>query len=190
MRMNEWKEIVRARLTMDRFQHTLRVIDTALELAVIHDLSTDEVELACLFHDFAKCDTEEVLRKAMKAYDLPKSLLDYHHELWHGPVAAKQLKYELDIPDEAVYNAVYFHTTGREGMSALELVVFIADYMEPARNFPGIEEVRELAKVNLKVAVHRALQNSMLFILQKGETIHPDTLYAYNDLTKKIRSVK
>lgn len=190
MDINNLKTQVKTKLSIDRYTHTLRVIDTALELAEIHGLSLEQVEVACLLHDYAKCDSKDALSAAIKEYDLPNELFDYHHEVWHGPVGAMRLKHELGITNEDIYHAVYFHTTGRTAMSQLELVVFIADYIEPARNFQGINEVRELAKLDLKLATHKALQNSMIFILAKSETIHPDTLYAYNDLTNYIRSVK
>lgn len=190
MDLIELKAQVKANLSIDRYTHTLRVVDTALDLAEIYHVTREHVELASLLHDYAKCMTKAELRAAIIQYNLPEALFAYHHELWHGPVGAMILKHELGITDEDVYNAVYFHTTGREAMSKLELVVYVADYMEPARNFPGVEEVRELAILDIKLAAHQAIQNSMIFILNKGETIYPDTLYAYNDLTKYSRSVK
>lgn len=190
MDINNLKQQVKKKLSFDRYAHTLRVTDTALELAEIYGLPLEQVEVASLLHDYAKCDTRDELSAAIKQYDLPEELFNYHHELWHGPVGAMRLKHELGIPTEDIYHAVYFHTTARAGMTPLELVVFVADYIEPARNFPGVDEVRRIARIDLKLATHKAIQNSMLFILAKSQTIHPDTLYAYNDLTNYIRSVK
>lgn len=190
MDLSKLKAQVKAKLSIDRYTHTLRVVDTARELAEIHHVPREQVELACLLHDFAKCETQAVLRAAIIEYNLPQALLAYHHEVWHGPVGAMILKHELGIPDQDVYNAVYYHTTGRAAMSQLELIVFVADYTEPARNIPGVDGVRELAKRDIKLAAHQALQSTIMFLLSKGETIYPDTLYAYNELTKYSRSVK
>ena len=70
-------------------------------------------------------------------------------------------------------------------MSQIELIVFISDYIEPARSFPGLDEVRKLAKENLQKAAQQALKNTIIHLVNKNALIYPDTILAYNDLTKK-----
>ena len=75
-------------------------------------------------------------------------------------------------------------------MTLLEKIIFLADYIEPGRKFPGVEEVRSLAKENLDAALIKALANTISFLLSKGQPIYPDTLHTYNDLVMKRRMNK
>lgn len=179
------RNIVKEQLTKDRYDHTLRVCDTAIELAELYGKDKYKIALASIFHDYAKCMNKDDLKNMIIDFNLPSQLLHYHHELWHGPVGAKLVEQKFQITDEEILNAIRYHTTGRAQMSQFELIVFISDYIEPGRNFPGLDEVRELAKVNLESAAHQALKNTIVYLLEKNALIYPDTLNAYNDLTKK-----
>lgn len=185
MDFEEARRIVKDQLTKDRYEHTLRVCETAMNLAEIYRESKKKVILASLFHDYAKCLPKEQLKQLVQTYKLPSQLLDYHHELWHGPVGAKLVEDKHEIKDEDILNAIRFHTTGRPQMSQIELIVFISDYIEPARSFPGLDEVRKLAKENLQKAAQQALKNTIIHLVNKNALIYPDTILAYNDLTKK-----
>jgi predicted HD superfamily hydrolase involved in NAD metabolism len=177
-------ELVKANLSKERFEHTLRVKDTAIELAEKYSAPVDLVTTAALFHDYAKDMEKEYLKHLILTYQLPEDLLQYHFELWHGPVASKLIEEQFNITNKDVKNAIYYHTTGRANMSLIEVIVFVADYIEPGRNFPGVNEVREDAKKDIYVAARNALKNTIHFLLNKDATIHPDTFLAYNDLTK------
>jgi predicted HD superfamily hydrolase involved in NAD metabolism len=113
---------------------------------------------------------------------LDTALLDYHPELWHGPVAASIVQERMGIRDEDVLNAIRYHTTGRAGMTRLEKIIYLADYIEPGRQFPGLDEVRELAEKDLDSAVKKAIGNTIIFLVEKSAPIFPDTFKAYNDL--------
>lgn len=192
MAIEKFDAILREKLSKKRYEHTIRVYETAISLAEQYKVSHEKVAQAALLHDLKKCESKEALAHAIKAYELPEALMQFNEELWHGPVAAKYVQASYDIQDEDVLNSIYYHTTGRAKMTAVELIVFVADYIEPGRDFPGVDEVRRLAKEDLKHAAQKALQNSLLFLISKNATIHPDTLAAYNDLTdglKKERDV-
>lgn len=184
MDLNEIKKELKEKLSEDRYEHTLRVYDTAIQLANMYNESTEKVTIAALLHDYAKCESKQRLKQLIEKYHLPNELLQFHQELWHGPVGAMVAKEKFHITDEKVLHSIYYHTTGRANMSKLELIIFVADYIEPARNFPGVDEVRKLAKNDLKAAARKALQNTIVFLMEKGATIYPDTFLAYNDLTK------
>ena len=100
----------------------------------------------------------------MEVEDIPKDLLDYHHELWHAPAGAYLVQQEVGITDAEILDAIRYHTTGRVGMTLLEKVIYLADYIEPGRKFPGVDEVRQLAKHNLNQAVCQALENTIYFL--------------------------
>ncbi|MGM8364645.1 bis(5'-nucleosyl)-tetraphosphatase (symmetrical) YqeK [Virgibacillus sp. W0181] len=177
---------IKPQMTNERFNHTLRVARTANELAHIYDACAHKVELAALFHDYAKCWETTTLKNYIKENHLPIRLLDYHKELWHGPIAAHLIQHNFNIEDEDILNAIRYHTTGRAHMSNLELVLFVADYIEPGRHFPGVEEVREAALKDLRYSAWLVVRNTIEFLFKNKATIYPDTFYAYNDLTKKM----
>ena len=180
-------QLIKKELDTKRFEHSLRVMETAQKLAKRYEAPVEKVVLASLLHDYAKCRTREELRNNVKEYTLPNELLDYHHELWHGPITAKELKELYGISDETILNAIYYHTTGHPVLELVEVIVFVADYIEPARNIPGVEKVRELAEINIYDAARAAIKNTIIYLMQQNATIHPDSFSAYNEWTKKTK---
>lgn len=177
-------DYVRPALKTPRYEHTVRVVEQAVELAKRFGADSKKAELAAAFHDYAKCMPLNLLKRWIEEdRRLPKDLLDYHHELWHGPVGALMLEQEIGLEDADILSAISSHTTGKKHMSILDKVVFLADYIEPCRNFLGVEEVRALAETNLDQACTLALKNTIVFLVGKGRTVYPDTFHAYNDLT-------
>jgi|SRR5699024_3205450 len=192
MDLNEAKSIVKSNLTEARYEHTLRVASTAVHLASLYNQPADvkkKIELAAIFHDYAKYWSVEELRRWIQQSRLPKDLLDYHHELWHGPVASLLIKYQYGIDDQDIQMAIRYHTTGRANMSVFEMLLYLADYIEPGRSFPGIEEVRQMANQDLVVASWMVSKNTLEFLLSKGSTLYPDSIHAYNDLTRRKMEV-
>jgi predicted HD superfamily hydrolase involved in NAD metabolism len=187
MERHEALAIVRKQLTEHRYQHTIGVMETAIELAKKYGADVKKAELAAIFHDYAKFRPKEEMKRIIIEQNMPSDLLQYGSELWHAPVGAYLVKTEVGIEDGEVLDAIRYHTSGRAGMTALEKVVYLADYIEPGRAFPGVEEVRELAQQNLDLALLKALQNTISFLMKKNEAIYPDTFYTYNDLAKKIK---
>ncbi|HLR80600.1 MAG TPA: bis(5'-nucleosyl)-tetraphosphatase (symmetrical) YqeK [Bacillota bacterium] len=173
-------------LTDDRYEHTLRVTDTALELAHLHHAPEAKVELAAIFHDYAKYRSLKEMKRWIQKSRLPKDLLHYHHELWHGPVGALLIERELGIDDHFIQQAIHYHTTGKAHMTTIEMIVFVADYIEPGRDFPGLDEVRKIAREDLVRAAWLISRNTIQFLLSKNSKIYPDTFHAYNDLTERI----
>ena len=184
MTYKQYRQYLENHLSKNRYEHTLRVYDTAIELAGLYNADREIVEQAALLHDICKCESDGVLIHKIKQYNIDESLLTFNKELWHGPVGAHFVQDVFQITDETIYNCMYYHTTGREKMTVEELVIFVADYIEPGRNFPGVEEVRELAKIDLKRAAFQALKNTLIFLISKNATLHPNTILAYNDLAK------
>lgn len=182
MTPKEALDYVKPYLKTSRYEHTVRVVKQAAELAEIHQTEKNKSELAAALHDYAKYKpVEEMKRWILSDRRLPKDLLEYHHELWHGPVGALMLEKEIGLDDPEIMAAITCHTTGKKLMSNLDKVVFLADYIEPGRTFPGVEAVREAAQHNLDKACAMALKNTIIFLVEKGRTIYPDTFQAYND---------
>lgn len=173
-------EIVKPALTEQRYQHTLGVMETAVTLANTFGADAKKAELAAIFHDYAKFRPKDEMRQIIIQQELDPLLLVHTSELWHAPVGAYLVEKEVGIEDEEILQAIKSHTSGRVGMTLLEKIIFLADYIEPGRNFPGVEEVREMAKNDLNQAVIQALVNTVQFLMKRKFKVFPETLHTYN----------
>ncbi|AIM15678.1 bis(5'-nucleosyl)-tetraphosphatase (symmetrical) YqeK [Neobacillus sedimentimangrovi] len=185
MEREEALKIVKVQLTEHRYQHTLGVMETAISLARLYGADEKKAELAAIFHDYAKFRPKEEMREIIKSHSFPQDLLEYNAELWHAPVGAYLVEKEAGITDKEVLDAIRYHTSGRPGMTLLEKIIYLADYIEPGRQFPGVDEVRELAKESLDRALIKSVQNTINFLMKKNQRVYPETFHMYNDLIKK-----
>ena len=174
-------ELVKQQLPEKRYIHTLGVVQSAKELARRYGVDEDKAELAAIYHDYAKYRPLDEMEQIIKDYGLPADLLTANTELWHAPVGAVLVQREVGVEDEEILSAIRYHTSGRAQMTELEKVIYLADYIEPGRSFPGVDEVRELAARSLDEAVMKAIANTIAFLMSKQQTIYPDTFHAYND---------
>ncbi|MDR7318543.1 bis(5'-nucleosyl)-tetraphosphatase (symmetrical) YqeK [Brevibacillus nitrificans] len=186
--MREWsnrEELlaqVRAQMHDKRYAHTLGVAESARQLAIRHGADPDKAQLAGYLHDYCKCWPVDKMFEILVRHDMPTELLEGEKELWHAFVGAIVIQSDLGITDPEILQAVRYHTTGRVGMTLLEKVVCVADYIEPNRNFPGVDEIRALAQEDLDAALALALGGTMQFLIEKKKMVFPLTLLAYNDL--------
>ena len=175
--LEEADAFARSRLSEKRYGHTLRVADTAEALARAHDLDSDRARLAALLHDAAReTGPEEFLRLA---HELGLSVGETEKEspkLLHGPVAAELAERKLGIEDGEVLEAVRVHTTGRPGMGPLALVLYVADKIEPARDYPSVGRLRELARKDLQRAAAESLRRAIAHNEERGRETHPASL--------------
>ena len=99
--------------------------------------------------------------------------------LLHGPAGACLLKKLFNVSDE-IYNACYYHTMGRENMTILEKIVFMADYIEPSRNFEGIEEIRKMAYEDLEQSMVLAIDSTLKYLMKTNKKIYYKTIITRN----------
>ncbi len=123
--------------------------------------------MAAIFHDYAKFRPKEEMKQIIVREKCLAELLDYNAELWHAPVGAYLAEKEAGITDPEILDAIRYHTSGRPGMTLLDKVIYVADYIEPGRHFPGVEEVRRLAETDLNEALIQAMKNTMIFLMKK-----------------------
>ncbi|MFC0473427.1 bis(5'-nucleosyl)-tetraphosphatase (symmetrical) YqeK [Halalkalibacter kiskunsagensis] len=181
--------IVKLNLTDHRYTHTLGVVDTAVELADRFGANREKVELAAVFHDYAKFRDKEEMKRLVEEKLSDKSCLGFGDELLHAPCGAYFVEHEVGLTDQEILNGIRYHTTGRPDMTLLEKIVFLADYIEPGRKFKGVEDVRKLAKKDLDEAIIQVLENTIAFLMKRRQLVFPDTLATYNQLiTNKRRS--
>ena len=145
MNKSEAIELIKEKLPDKRYQHSLRVADTAVKLARIYEGDVVKAEMAGILHDYCKYDDLGYMYQIVRQHDLDPNLLSFGGEILHGPVCAALMKSEYDITDDEILTAIAYHTTGRAQMTKTEKIVFIADYIEPERQIPGVEEIRDMA---------------------------------------------
>ncbi|MBU8581576.1 MULTISPECIES: bis(5'-nucleosyl)-tetraphosphatase (symmetrical) YqeK [Bacillus] len=182
MKREEALACVQEQLTEQRYIHTVGVMETAVKLAERFGADVKKAEIAAIFHDYAKFRPKEEMKQIILNGCGPLEVLDFHHELWHAPAGAALVKTEVGITDEDILSAIRFHTSGRPNMTLLEKVIYVADYIEPGRRFPGVEEVRTLAEEDLDLALIQALKNTMTFLISKNQAVYPETVATYNAL--------
>ena len=168
---------VMTELSDKRRVHTLGVRDTALALADRYGADPEKAEIAALAHDLYRGLRGEELNKTVKELGLQDKYLD-NPNLAHGKIAAIMLEKKYGVEDRDILNAVSFHTTGRAGMSTLEKVVFLADAIEPGRNYPGVEEVREAAEKCLDEGCLRSMLGTIEHVQDQGAYLDEDTIEA------------
>lgn len=171
---------VQMQMSERRFKHVLGVEETAIALAKKYGASPEKASIASLTHDYAKerPDDEFILVINRDGYD--KELLNYGNAIWHGLVGADFVSRELGITDEEILSAIRLHTTGAAQMSLLDKIIYVADYIEPGRTFPGVKEARELALLDLDEAVAFETKHTLEHLLAQEQKIYPKTIETYN----------
>ena len=146
-------------------------------LAILYDVDVDKALRAGLLHDCAKCIGSDKKISLCKKYDIEMSEVELRNpSLLHAKLGAKIAKEKYKEDDEDVLNAIANHTTGRPGMSMLEKIIFIADYIEPGRNkAKNLYEIRKLAFVDLDQALIKILQDTLEYLKNKEDEIDPGT---------------
>jgi nicotinate-nucleotide adenylyltransferase len=168
---------LRAALSEKRLLHSLLVAATARRLALLHGLNADQCELAGLVHDCAKCMPLQTLQRIARDRRL---LLDKetlaNENLLHGPVGAVVAETEYGVRDPNILSAVRCHTTGRVGMLPADMVLYLADKIEPSRRYyPALPAIRSLAEESLVKATLLLLQSTEAYVTRQREALHPSS---------------
>ena len=172
--LRDAERYAREHLSDKRYEHTLRVAETAEHLAGLHGLDVNKARLAGLLHDAAREVGKEELLRVAREEDLLVSDLERERPiLLHGPVAAELSRQDLGVEDGEVLDAVRAHTTGEPEMGPLALALYVADKIEPDRDQPGVEALRELAPASLRRAARAALEGSISHNEHRGRPVHP-----------------
>lgn len=146
--------------------HCIRTMEEAEKLAKIHNVDIEKARIAGLLHDCGKLWDKRV------------------DNLKHANEGAELAKKIYNIDDVDILNAIRYHTTGREAMSMLEKIVYIADKIEPNRKFEGVEEIRLLAYDNINNAIIKSLLSTIDYVKQKKLSIDMESVKTLNYLIK------
>ncbi len=179
-------ETVSSQMPARRWQHTLGVMQSAIELAQRYGADPQRAELAAIVHDVAKYWPVQRQAAVIAENGLNAELLNYDSPLWHSEVGAYVAEHEYGIEDREVIDAIRYHTSGREDMTLLDKVVCLADYIEPGRDFPGVDRIREKALLSLEEGLIAGFDSTVKVLLERGQTIFPTTVLARNDLIRQL----
>lgn len=179
---------LKEKLSESRFKHSLGVMTTAEKLAKRFGADIVKSKLAGLVHDCAKeIHPREQLKLAENFGILLDEIERQETVLIHGPLGAFIAKKDFKIKDEEILRAIKIHTTGDKNMTLLDKIIFIADYIEPSRNFPGVDILRKQAHEDLDKAIVTAIDSTISHVMDKGSLLHPKTVNARNFILTQRR---
>ena len=177
----EYGTILFLELSRSRLLHSLNVCLLSVRYAAIHGVDPDTAAIAGLLHDCAKelsISRQILLAKQVDDRELPENAL------LHAPAGVKYAQERYGIKDESVLSSIRCHTTGREGMTALDKIIYLADKLEPARDYEDLAELRALALTDLDAAAIACLQAVKDSFIRKETTFHTDSSLALESLIK------
>jgi predicted HD superfamily hydrolase involved in NAD metabolism len=180
-----------ARLSDAAFAHSVRTAETSAGLAEQYGVDVDLARVAGLLHDWDReVAADELVNSARAAGDVHEVELA-QPKLLHARTGAEGVRMAFpDLPD-AVYSAVEKHTIGAVEMSDLDRVVYLADMIEPSRDWPGVDELRRcVGEVPLDEMFFVGYRMSLQSLLRRNKRLHPDTVAVWNSLVSKYRRTK
>lgn len=177
----EYQEIIHPFLTEKRYHHSLCVAEAAVTLAKKYGGDSRKAETAGILHDIMKDLPQGEQLKMMEQFGIILTNVERAApKLWHAVLGAAYIKNELHLDDAEILDAVRYHTTGRENMTLLDKIIFIADFISADRDYEGVENLRKAAEVSLEEAMIAGITFTIQDLASGCKPIHPDTVAAYN----------
>lgn len=172
-----------------RFRHSRDVSRTAVRLAECWDIDIEKARMAGILHDCARNLKGDELLSVAQSNGLELGDIEkLQPALVHAPLGAILAQRRFGVTDPEILQAIRRHTTGAADMSPLDKIIYLADCIEPGRNYRGVEQPRELAEKNLDAAVLVAYDHSIQFVLEGGGLLHPNTVEGRNSLLMEMKA--
>ena len=183
MTVDEAKALVKSRLSEKRYKHTINVKKMAVKLAKRYGADEEKAALAALLHDSAKeLPKAEILQIFADNAIIAKNAAKRPAPVWHGYAASILCQTQWGVTDPEILSAIECHTTGKQNMSLLDKIIYMADMTSAERDWPGVEKLRKLEKKNLDAAMLAALKQTNDFVLSQGKPLDPMSKAAYEDI--------
>ena len=181
MTLSQMIDKLKNELDKGRFLHSVNVMETSIALAEHYKVDPEKAALAGILHDCGKNYKGDRAKEFLKIIPYQADAIEWAQtRLLHGIIGEYLARTEYGISDEEVLGAIRWHTTGRADMTLLEKIVYVADYIEPLRNFEGIEIMREAAYEDLDRCVVLCANSTIDYIIKKGVLLHPKTIETRN----------
>lgn len=172
-----------ALLPPERFKHSLRVADTAKKLAKHYGVDSEKAEVAALLHDCSRfLDPEGMLKKAEELGLAIDKIQRKNPKLLHAGLSAHFAGELFCVTDPEILSAIASHTVGNNRMSKLDKIIYLADHMEPERDFEEAEKIRKLAFENLDRAIIESLNSMIEFVKAQGLPVCQQSIDTLNSL--------
>ena len=182
---DEMRKGILSRLKGYRYEHSLGVERAAIWLAEKYGGDPEKAGVAAILHDITKhLSPQEQLNLCEKYGIIPCTVEKSEPKMLHGKTAAAIARVEYGMPED-VCTAIACHTTGRHGMTILDKILYLADYIEEKRDFPGVDKARKLAKHDIDRALLYCYDQTLIELVERGKLIHSDTIAAYNDMIRQ-----
>lgn len=183
--LSQLRPVALSYLKHKRIPHVLGTEQEAVRLAERYGADVEKARVAALLHDCTKrLETEEQLslcsRYGVELDELERNTL----KLMHAKTGAAIAQHVFGMPEDVV-EAIRWHTTGKAGMTVLEKILYLADYIEPNRDFPGVETLRAACYRSLDEGLQMGLQMTVDEMKERGNPIHKNTLEALSELKGK-----
>jgi len=176
--VDQLRSVAMSYLKARRIPHVLGTEETAARLAVKYGADEEEARRAALLHDCTKRLDEAQQLELCKKYNIDLDQYEKKEEkLLHAKTGAAVAQAVFGVSD-AVYEAIFWHTTGKADMTTLEKIVYLADYIEPTRKFCDLSELRQLADEDLDKALLEAFTMAVEQLEREGTLIHPNSVRA------------
>ena len=182
----QYRDILRGRLTPKRYRHSLAVADQAEHLARKYGADPHKARTAGLLHDILKDTDGDSQLQIFKDFGILLDAVEQQApKLWHAHAGAVFLEHILGITDPDILLPIRYHTTGRAGMSVPEVVLYLADFTSADRDYPDVDVMRELTERDADEAMRYALKYTIDDLNSRGMPVHPDTLACYKDYCER-----
>lgn len=173
-------EIVKEKLSEKRFYHSECVVERCIEYAKIYGVDEEKMKIAGIVHDIAKEIPKDEQVHVAEKYEVELDEFEKKHiPLIHAKLGAVIAKKDFECSDD-ICESIKWHTTGKENMSMMEKVLFIADATGRDRTFDNTEYLYKLAKENIDEAVRELLKECIIDVINKNSIVHPDAINAFN----------
>ncbi len=175
-RADEYRALLAERLSDKTFRHCVSVAEHMLSFTDAAGIDPQQAVTAGLLHDLCKAMQGPELIHAAEGYGIDITpLYRASPTLLHGPVAAEECRRELGLEDLEVYDAIYWHTTGKADWNRVGLALYVADFSEPLRTMPEAAEARALLDNEGFDAALRFVAATKVAYVRERFTLDPDT---------------
>lgn len=184
------RKLLRSKLDDYRLTHSLNVADSARQLAKLYGADEEKAYFAGLVHDIMKNAEKKEQLSVIEKGGINLTAAEKHNpKLWHSIAGECYLRTEMGITDREILGSVRYHTTGKAGMSLMEKIIYVADYISAERNYPDVGVMRDLAlNHSLEEASLYSLQYTFMKLTPEKGIIHTDSVDFYNELIINERS--
>ncbi len=183
--MEELEQVVVSLLKPNRVAHVLGCRDTARELANVWGADETDAARAGLLHDITKALSGPLQLTVCHTYGEALSDFSSHNPKTLHALTGSLVAERIFGENPAVVAAICSHTTGKADMNTLEKIIYVADYMEPNRDFPGVDRLRHLAYTDLDGALRMGLEMTLALLKEQGREISPESQEAISWLKRK-----